>query len=186
MYGSAVVQVPYYTTHAQCMLHPHITWGRIKRRECIETLLPSALARGFEWGIYSCNVRTYVSVTLRNVNLRSRPVRIYIGYSVHYTTGRTPRLGPSQRAESHSKKKQSVQVVHVRRDARSAQEIVTLSASPSSVQESAQEIPVVRNLETLGNCPLSCCATSHSLMCRTTPLTAQILHGQWPSPSLDK
>ena len=47
--------------------------------------------------------------------------------------------------------------MHVRRDARSAQEIVTLRASPSSVQESAQEIPVVRNLETLGNCPLSCC-----------------------------
>ena len=37
-----------------------------------------------------------------------------------------------------------MQVVHVRRDARSAQEIVTLCASPSSVQESAQEIPVVR------------------------------------------
>ena len=57
----------------------------------------------------------------------------------------------------HSKKKPSVQVVHVRRDARSAQEIVTLRASPSSVQESAQEIPVVCNLETLRNCPLSCC-----------------------------
>ena len=28
------------------------------------------------------------------------------------------------------------------------------------VQESAQEIPVVRNLETLGNCPLFCCAMS--------------------------
>ena len=26
---------------------------------------------GFEWGIYSCNVCTYVSVTLRNVNLHS-------------------------------------------------------------------------------------------------------------------
>ena len=39
-------------------------------------LLPSALARGSEWGIYSRNVRayvrTYVSVTLRNVNLRYR------------------------------------------------------------------------------------------------------------------
>ena len=39
-------------------------------------LLPSGLAWGFEWGIYSRNVRayvcTYVSVTLRNVNLRSR------------------------------------------------------------------------------------------------------------------
>ena len=23
VYGSTVVQVPYYTTHAQCMLHPH-------------------------------------------------------------------------------------------------------------------------------------------------------------------
>ena len=58
---------------------------------------------------------------------------------------------------NHSKKKQCVQVVHVRRDARSAQEIVTLRASPSSVQESVQEILVVCNLETLGNCPLSCC-----------------------------
>ena len=38
---------------------------------------------------------------------------------------------------SQQEKKQSVQVVHVRRDARSAQEIVTLRASPSSVQESA-------------------------------------------------
>ena len=57
--------------------------------------------------------------------------------------------------QGHSKKKQSVQVVHVRRD---AQENVTLRASPSSVQESTQEIPVVQNLETLGNCPFSCCA----------------------------
>ena len=57
----------------------------------------------------------------------------------------------------HSKKKQSVQVVHVRRNVQSAQETVTLHASPSSVQESAQEIPVVHNLETLGNCPLFCC-----------------------------
>ena len=54
------------------------------------------------------------------------------------------------------KKKQSVQVVHIRRDAQSAQEIVTLCASPSGVQASAQEIMVVCNLETLGNCPLSC------------------------------
>ena len=23
VYGSTIVQVPYYTTHAQCMLHPH-------------------------------------------------------------------------------------------------------------------------------------------------------------------
>jgi len=23
VYGSTVVQVPYYTTHVQCMLHPH-------------------------------------------------------------------------------------------------------------------------------------------------------------------
>ena len=38
-------------------------------------VLPSALAWGFEWGIYSRNVRTYVSVTLRNVNLRSRARR---------------------------------------------------------------------------------------------------------------
>ena len=59
--------------------------------------------------------------------------------------------------EEPSKKKQSVQVVHVRRDARSTQEIVTLCASPSSVQESAQEIMVVHNLETRGNYPLSCC-----------------------------
>ena len=40
------------------------------------TLLPSALARGFEWGIYSHDmrmyVRTYVSVTLRNVAVTSR------------------------------------------------------------------------------------------------------------------
>ena len=35
-------------------------------------LLPSVLARGFERGIYSRNVHTYVSVTLRNVNLCSR------------------------------------------------------------------------------------------------------------------
>ena len=40
----------------------------------------------------------------------------------------------------------------------SAQEIVTLCASPSSVQESAQEILVVCNLETLRNYPFSCCA----------------------------
>ena len=40
----------------------------------------------------------------------------------------------------------------------SAQEIVKLCASPSSVQKSAQEIPVVCNLETLGNYPFSCCA----------------------------
>ena len=32
--------------------------------------MPSALVWGFEWGIYSHNVRMYVSVTLRNVNLR--------------------------------------------------------------------------------------------------------------------
>ena len=38
-------------------------------------VLPSALVRGFEWGIYSRNVRTYVSVTLRNVNLRSHASR---------------------------------------------------------------------------------------------------------------
>ena len=25
VYGSTVMQVPYYTTHAQCMLHPHIS-----------------------------------------------------------------------------------------------------------------------------------------------------------------
>ena len=39
---------------------------------------PSALARGFEWGIYSHDMRTYVSlrmyvsVTLRNVAMTSR------------------------------------------------------------------------------------------------------------------
>lgn len=43
------------------------------------------------------------------------------------------------------KKKQSAQVVHIRRDAQSAQEIVTLCASPSGVQASAQEIMVVCN-----------------------------------------
>ena len=32
--------------------------------------LPSTLVWGFEWGIYSCNVCAYMSVTLRNGNLR--------------------------------------------------------------------------------------------------------------------
>ena len=90
-------------------------------------LLPSALARGSEWGIYSRNVRayvrTYVSVTLRNVNLRYRlgmsiwgqrsecqfalTPRQDIAY-VHYTTklgrrflptddGEDSATGPSQR-----------------------------------------------------------------------------------------
>ena len=54
------------------------------------------------------------------------------------------------------KKKQTAQVVHIWRDAQSAQEIVTLCASSIGVQASAQEIMVVCNLETLGNYPLSC------------------------------
>ena len=39
------------------------------------TSLPSALARGFEWGIYSHDVRTYVRTCpsrLRNVEVTSR------------------------------------------------------------------------------------------------------------------
>ena len=56
-----------------CELHKHIA-GVFAHN--ISILLPSALPRGFEWGIYSHNVsayiRTYVSVTLRNVNLRQR------------------------------------------------------------------------------------------------------------------
>ena len=57
----------------------------------------------------------------------------------------------------HSKKKPSAQVVHIRRDTHSAQNIVTLCASPCSVQESAQEIMVVHKLKTLGNYPVSFC-----------------------------
>ena len=49
-------------------------YGQFKAKTW-HTLLPSTLARGFEWGIYSHNVRTYVSVTLRNVNLRSHAHR---------------------------------------------------------------------------------------------------------------
>ena len=85
-------------------------------------------------------------------------------YSPRLTGTRLCRIGTG-----HSKKKQTVQVVHVQRDARSAQEIVTLRASPSSVQESAQEIPVVRNLETLGNCPLSCCGCGQAAQQRGFP-----------------
>ena len=54
-----------------CELHKHIA-GVFAHN--ISILLPSALARGIEWGIYSRNVRAYirmyVSVTLRNVNSR--------------------------------------------------------------------------------------------------------------------
>ena len=62
-----------------------------------------------------------------------------------------------------------MQVVHVRRDAQSAQEMVTLRASPSSVQGSVQEILVVCNLETLRNYPLSCCATNLRTFVRESP-----------------
>ena len=73
--------------------------------------------------------------------------------------------------------------MHVRRDARSAQEIVTLRASPSSVQGSAQEILVVCNLETLGNYPLSCCErvclnyTGSKWKALVSPVLLQLLHG---------
>ena len=50
--------------------------------------------------------------------------------------------------------------MHIRRDTHGAQNIVTLRASPFSIQESTQEIIVVHKLETLGNYPVSFCVTS--------------------------
>ena len=45
------------------------------REVSVVWVIASALAWGFKWGTYSRNVCTYVSVTLRNVNLRSRARR---------------------------------------------------------------------------------------------------------------
>ena len=42
VYSSTVIQVPYYTMHAKCMLHPHM-WGGIKRCENVETRFKGAL-----------------------------------------------------------------------------------------------------------------------------------------------
>ena len=78
----------------------------------------------------------------------------------------------------YSKKKQSVQLVHIQRCTKCTRNCDTVHASPSSVQGSAQEIVVVRNLETLGNALfLAVIATSNCLinlkqwscMCLNTP-----------------
>ena len=49
----------------------HYAWVFFSCRHPAVLLLPSALVRGFEWGIYSRNVCMYVSVTFRNVNLHT-------------------------------------------------------------------------------------------------------------------
>ena len=66
------------TIHTSCAKSSPYVWRFTK--PLFFKLMPSALARGFEWGIYSRNVHmyvctTYVSVMLRNVNLCSRACR---------------------------------------------------------------------------------------------------------------
>ena len=95
-----------------CLLVSHdvscVLWCLIIPHNPHNPSLPSALVRGFEWGIYSRNVHayvhTYVPITHRNVNLRSRPGRILNTMCINTRrrrddmfwwrwTGRTAQLG---------------------------------------------------------------------------------------------